>query len=212
MKTNRLYRILRIIYTTCLWKPDLFTLSFLIPWSSYWKEQWSSHHEQRKKDQPCSNCKWSFLEVSEQPFSECNLNVIVNVIGVFRGFPIFSQIDRNRWKIRLFGTYIVSNLSPGDASSPVSRTKRKPLSDQGLSSFYTKAKNHPPVIFGRVDDWFMRYCQVLALHSPFSCQYNCYSLNKNTNILLDWPVFNIFTVQSYHSIKITDLTAATDLP
>ena len=122
MKTNRLYRILRIIYTTCLWKPDLFTLSFLIPWSSYWKEQWSSHHEQRKKDQPCSNCKWSFLEVSEQPFSECNLNVIVNVIGVFRGFPIFSQIDRNRWKIRLFGTYIVSNLSPGDASSPVSRT------------------------------------------------------------------------------------------
>lgn len=35
MKTNRLYRILRIIYTTCLWKPDLFTLSFLIPWSSY---------------------------------------------------------------------------------------------------------------------------------------------------------------------------------
>ncbi len=124
MKTNRLYRILRIIYTTCLWKPDLFTQSFLIPWSSYWKEQWSSHHEQRKKDQPCSNCKWSFLEVSEQPFSECNLNVIVNVIGVFRGFPIFSQIDRNRWKIRLFGTYIVSNLSPGDASSPVSRTRQ----------------------------------------------------------------------------------------
>ena len=123
MKTNRLYRILRIIYTTCLWKPDLYTLSFLIPWSSYWKEQWSSHHEQRKNDQPCSNCKWSFLEVSEQPFSECNLNVIVNVIGVFRGFPKFSQIDRNRWKIRLFGTYIVSNLSPGDASSPVSRTK-----------------------------------------------------------------------------------------
>ena len=118
MKTNRLYRILRIIYTTCLWKPDLFTQSFLIPWSSYWKEQWSSHHEQRKKDQPCSNCKWSFLEVSEQPFSECNLNVIVNVIGVFRGFPIFSQIDRNRWKIRLFGTYIVSNLSPGDAAAP----------------------------------------------------------------------------------------------
>ena len=135
MKTNRLYRILRIIYTTCLWKPDLFTLSFLIPWSSYWKEQWSSHHEQRKKDQPCSNCKWSFLEVSEQPFSECNLNVIVNVIGVFRGFPIFSQIDRNRWKIRLFGTYIVSNLSPVDASSPVSRTL-KPLANQGVSLLF----------------------------------------------------------------------------
>ena len=134
MKTNRLYRILLIIYTTCLWKPDLFTQSFLIPWSSYWKEQWSSHHEQRKKDQPCSNCKWSFLEVSEQPFSECNLNVIVNVIGVFRGFPIFSQIDRNRWKIRLFGTYIVSNLSPGDASSPVSRTKApKTLRFRGFS-------------------------------------------------------------------------------
>ena len=31
----------------------------------------------------------------KQPFSECNLNVIVNVIGVFRGFPKFSQIDRN---------------------------------------------------------------------------------------------------------------------
>ena len=134
MKTNRLYRILRIIYTTCLWKPDLFTQSFLIPWSSYWKEQWSSHHEQRKKDQPCSNCKWSFLEVLKQPFSECNLNVIVNVIGVFRGFPIFSQIDRNRWKIRLFGTYIVSNLSPGDASSPVSRTT-EPLIFQGFCFF-----------------------------------------------------------------------------
>ena len=134
MKTNRLYRILRIIYTTCLWKPDLFTLSFLIPWSSYWKEQWSSHHEQRKKDQPCSNCKWSFLEVSEQPFSECNLNVIVNVIGVFRGFPIFSQIERNRWKIRLFGTYIVSNLSPGDASSPVSRTRNMSNKDTLLLS------------------------------------------------------------------------------
>ena len=137
MKTNRLYRILRIIYTTCLWKPDLFTLSFLIPWSSYWKEQWSSHHEQRKKDQPCSNCKWSFLEVSEQPFSECNLNVIVNVIGVFRGFPKFSQIDRNRWKLRLFGTYIVSNLSPGDASSPVSRTT-EPLENQGVPIFYVR--------------------------------------------------------------------------
>ena len=90
------------------------------------KEQWSSHHGRRtKKDQSCSNCKWSFLEVLKQPFSECNLNVIVNVIGVFRGFPIFSQIERNRWKIRLFGTYIVSNLSPGDASSPVSRTTKE---------------------------------------------------------------------------------------
>ena len=137
MKTNRLYRILRIIYTTCLWKPDLFTQSFLISLSYYGKEEWSSHHEQRKKDVPCSNCKWSFLEVSEQPFSECNLNVIVNVIGVFRGFPIFSQIDRNRWKIRLLGTYIVSNLSPGDASSPVSRTT-EPLENQGVPIFYVR--------------------------------------------------------------------------
>ena len=116
---------------------------------------------------------------------ECSLNVIVNVIGVFRGFPILSLIALSPYRIRVYGFSVVRDLPSGTASSPVSRTKRKPLSDQGLSSFYTKAKNHPPVIFGRVDDWFMRYYQVLALHSPFSCQYNCYSLNKNTNVLLD---------------------------
>ena len=68
------------------------------------------------------------------------MNAIVNVIGIFRGFPKLSHITLSPYRIRVYGVSVVRDLPSGTASSPVSRTKRKPLSDQGLSSFYTKEK------------------------------------------------------------------------
>ena len=51
------------------------------------------------------------------PKSECSLNVIVNVIGVFRGFFKLSHIALNPYRIRVYNSSVVRNLPPGTASS-----------------------------------------------------------------------------------------------
>ena len=45
----------------------------------------ATRHRKKKKTNVALKCKWSFLEILKQSFSECNLNVIVNVIDIFCG-------------------------------------------------------------------------------------------------------------------------------
>ena len=54
----------------------------------------ATRHRKKKKTNVALKCKWSFLEILKQSFSECNLNVIVNVIGIFCGLSKFSHIDK----------------------------------------------------------------------------------------------------------------------
>ena len=72
---------------------------------------------------------------AKRPKSECSLNVIVNVIGVFRGFPILSLIALSPYRIRVYDVSVVRDFPSGTASSPVSRT-RKSLVIQGIFLFW----------------------------------------------------------------------------
>ena len=73
----------------------------------------------------CRNIAYYRAEV-ERPKPECNLNAIVNVIGVFRGFSKLSLIVLSPYKIRALGASVVRDFPLGTASSPVSRTSENP--------------------------------------------------------------------------------------
>ena len=51
-----------------------------------------------------------------------------------------------------------------------------------------------------------------TLHGALSGKHNPYGFEKNMDVLLQGPVFDVFPVQTDHRVKITDLAAAADLP
>ncbi len=62
-----------------------------------------------------------------------NLNVIVNVIGIFHGLSLLTGIYQTPCKMELFEAFIGQNLPILWGSSPVSRTNPKPLILSGVS-------------------------------------------------------------------------------